>query len=430
MRARAAATSAYTMGMRTAGSSVRFWLVFAVAAGAVLVLAGFVAFLPLAFEEPSAAPAVADRAATLPEARAAFDRAAAALRAGDRAAYVAALPASGPRPRKAVRDLYRKLSPLPWSGFTFVISSIPGEPGRFDVRAAGELGRVGPPDRLAGERILDLRRLGDRVVVVGDQTPAAVRSEYLMAFYDPIVVQRNGLLVIADRRSGARARALADAAAIARPRLALVGITPSQPMLLSVYASMEELRGALGGGPDENRIKFFSGTAPRLDRKPWRLTDVGVLGPMLAGTGAWMPLMLAHEMTHAYTVRWFGATKHAPTLLLEGLATYVEGGRDYAPLREEVATGNQLWPLPDTLSTGSLWEGNTTDQVRLAYLEGSSLVQYVVQRWGVKELKPFFVAVADSDLSEEGVDKATRATLGVGWDDFYAGWQKYVLTIP
>lgn len=417
------------MGMRSSTPSVRLWLVLAVAAAALLVLAGFVVSLPLAFEEPSTRTPV-DRAATLPEARAAFARAAAALRAGDRAAYVAALPASGAGPRKAVRDLYRKLSPLPWSGFAFDISPVSGVPGRFDVIATGDLGRVGPPDRLAGERILGLRRLGDRVVVVGDETPAAVRNQYLMAFYDPIVVRGNGLLVIADRRSGKRARALADAAAIARPRLALIGIEPSQPTLVTLYASMEQLRDALGGGPDENRIKFFSNEAPRLDPKPWRLRDVGVLGPMLAGTGDWMPLMLAHEMTHVYTVRWFGATEHAPTLFLEGLATYVEGGRDYASLREEVATGNQLWPLLDTFATGSLWEGNSTDQVRLAYLEGSSLVQYVIQRWGVQKLRAFFVAVADSDLTEEHIDKAARATLGVGWDDFYAGWQEYVLTMP
>jgi hypothetical protein len=414
--------------MRSSSSRVRVWLMLVVVAGAALVLAGFVYFLPLAFEEPPAAPVV--RAAMLPEARAAFHRAAAALRAGDRAAYVAALPASGSAPRLAVRSLYRKLSPLPWSGFAFSISPIPGRPGRYDVTATGELGRVGPPDRIAGERILDLRRLGDRVVVVGDDTPATVRDQYLMAFYDPIVVRRNGLLVIADRRSGKRARALAAAAAIARPRLALVGITSGEPVLVALYASMEELRDALGGGPDENRIKFFSSAAPRLDRTPWRLSDVGVLGPMLAGTGDWMPLMLAHELTHVYTVHWFYGTKHAPTLLLEGLATYVEGGRDYAPLREEVATGNQLWPLPDAFAVGSLWEGNSTDQVRLAYLEGSSLVQYVIQDWGVKKLKPFCVAVADSDLSEDGVDRATGKTLGVSWKAFYAGWEKYVLTLP
>ena len=57
-------------------------------------------------------------------------------------------------------------------------------------------------------------------------------------------------------------------------------------------------------------------------------------------------------------------------------------------------------------------------------------MQYVLQRLGLKKLKPFFVAVADSDLTDEGIDKAARATLGVGLDDLYAGWQEYVLTLP
>lgn len=401
----------------------------AVLAGAVLVLAGLATLLPLAFDESEVRAPVA-RAATPAEARAALQRAAAALRAGDRAAYDAALPTTGRAARKAVADLYSHLAPLPWAGFSLLAQTVPGHPGRFDVRAVGQLARVGPADRLAGERILTMRMIGSRLVVAGDSTPPGVRAQYLMAFHDPIVERRDGLLVIADRRQRARARALADAGAIARPRLSLLGVDPEAPVLVTLYATMEELRDALGGGPDENRIRFFSNPAPRLKQAPWRLRDIGVLGPMLDGTGSWMPRMLAHEMTHAYTVQWFADTEHAPTLLLEGLATAVEGGRDFGPLREEVASGNQLWPLLDALATGSLWMGNSTEHVRLAYLEASSVVLFVLDRWGLRDLRPFFAALADSDLSEEGVDAAARRTLGVSWAEFYAGWKDYVLALP
>ena len=251
-----------------------------------------------------------------------------------------------------------------------------------------------------------------------------------MSFHDPVAVSGNGLLVLADRRSKDRAEALADAGASARTRLALVGVEPDASVLVSVYSSLEDLKASLGGGPDEDRIRFFSHAGPRLRPRPWRIRDIGVLGPSLDGTGAWMPLMLSHEMTHAYTGQWFAKTVHAPTFLLEGLATAVEGGRDWTPLREEVATGNQLWPLLDALAAGNLWMGNTTEQVRLAYLEAGAVVLYVLDRWGLAKLRPFVTAVADSDLTEDGIDQAVRESLGVGWDDFYAGWKDYVLSLP
>jgi len=401
-----------------------------VVAGAVFALAGFVFLLPLAFDEPQAALPPVSRAATPVEARVALGRAAEALRAGDRAAYRAALPASGRAARNALGELFRHLSPLPWARFELLGTPEPGVPGRFDVRAVGQLGSTGPNDRIGGERILDLHMLGRRVIATGDATPPAVKRQYLMAFHDPVAVSRNGLLVLADRRAGDRAEALADAAATARKRLALVGVTPDASVLVSVYSSVEDLRASLGGGPDEDRIRFFSHAGPRVTSRPWRILDIGVLGPSLDGTGAWMPLMLSHEMTHAYTGQWFAKTAHAPTFLLEGLAMAVEGGRDWTPLREEVATGNQLWPLLDAVGAGNLWMGNSTDDVRLAYLEASSVVLFVIDRWGLSKLRPFVTAIADSDLSAEGLDKATTEALGVSWDEFYAGWKDYVLSLP
>jgi hypothetical protein len=410
--------------------TVRPWLMLFVVAGAIFLLAGFVFFLPLAFHEPRAALPPVARTATPQEARAALARAARALRAGDRVAYRAALPASGLAARNALGELFRHLSPLPWTRFELRGTPVPSAPGRYDVRAVGQLGSTGPGDRIGGERILDLEMLGGRVVATADLTPADVKREYLMAFHDPVALSRSGLLVLADRRSKDRAEALAAAAVTAQQRLALIGVKPDASILVSVYSSLEDLKASLGGGPQEARMRFFSNKVPRVSPAPWRIRDIGVLGPSLDGTGTWMPLMLSHEMTHAYTGWWFAKTKHAPTFLLEGLATAVEGGRDWAPLREEVISGNQLWPLPDAIGAGSLWKGSSTEQVRLAYLEAASVVLFVLERWGLDKLRPFVTAVADSDLTQQGIDQATRASLGVGWDEFYAGWKGYVLSLP
>ena len=416
--------------MDSARRTVRPWLMLFVVAGAIFVLAGFVFFLPLAFDEPQVVLPPVARAATPEEARVALGRAAEALRAGDRAAYRAALPTSGLAARQSLGELFRHLSPLPWTSLTLLGTPVPGVPGRYDVRAVGQLGGTGPRDRVGGERVLDLQMLGTRVVATGDATPPAVKHQYLMAFHDPVTVSRNGLLVLADRRAGDRAEALADAGASARKRLALIGVEPDASVLVSVYSSLEDLKAALGGGPAEARFRFFSNAGPRVTPRPWRIRDIGVLGPSLDGTGAWMPLMLSHEMTHAYTGQWFAKTAHAPTFLLEGLAAAVEGGRDWTPLREEVASGNQLWPLLDAMGAGDLWKGNSTGQVRLAYMEAGSVMLYVLDRWGLVKLRPFVTAIADSDLSAEGIDKAIHEALGVSWDDFYAGWKDYVLALP
>jgi hypothetical protein len=411
---------------------VRPWFVV-VAAAAVFVLAGFAVFLPLAFREEqpvsSVAAAPVSRPATPAEARAALTRASAALRSGDRAAYRAALPATSKRARQALGALFRHLSPLPWTSFALTARPIASVPGRYDVFAAGRLAQTGPADRVGGERVLELQKRGGRVVAVADATPKGIQHEYLMAFHDPVTVAGDGVLVIADRTSRSRADALVKAAAGAAARLRLVGVKPDEQVLVSVYSSLADLKASLGGGPDEDRIRFFSNAGPRMSAKPWRIRDVGVLGPSLDGTGAWMPLMLAHELTHAYTGQWFANTAHAPTFLMEGLATAVEGGRDWSPLREEVASGNQLWPLADAIGTGNLWMGSSTTDVRLAYLEAASLVRYELDRWGLAKLRPFLQAVADSDLSADGLDKATQASLGVSWDEFYKGWMEYVPTL-
>lgn len=201
-------------------------------------------------------------------------------------------------------------------------------------------------------------------------------------------------------------------------------------MLVFLYSSRAQIVKALGGWSPDARIKYFSAPSPRLSHEDWAPRDVGVLGPSLAGNDAWIPSMLAHEFTHAFTWPWFDDTAHRPTLLMEGLATAVEGGRSYGPLRTELATGNHDLPLDTAFSIGSFWSGNKEERARLGYLEGGAIVLYVLQRWDTATLRRFVRAVADSDLTREALDEVMRDTLGVSWQAFVAGLREFVWTLP
>jgi len=396
---------------------------------AIAALAVFGALLPVFVDEP-AAPGPVTRAARVDEVQAAFDRATDALLDRDRAAWNAALPASGRGARRGRASLYRNVARLPWTSLEMIAEPVRGHPGRFYVGAVGEVGGADPADRIMARRVFDAVVLGDRLVLRNDATPRDVAGQNVMAFERPIAIRRNGLVVIADKSEQIAAEALARAGAPARKRLALLGIKPREPVVVYYYSSRRQMLRALGEDPNEARIRFFSRAPDRLSESRTWTRDIGVLGPALDGKGGWTPLMLAHELTHAYTSRWFANTEHAPTLLAEGLATAVEGGRTYQPLRDDLASGDSAYPLEKALRAKSLWRGNPIAKVRLAYLEGSSLVLYVLDRWGLDGLRDFVTAVSDSDLTREGLDAAARESVGAGWDALRAGWEQFVQTLP
>jgi hypothetical protein len=394
---------------------------------AVALLAAY-RLLPSASGE-KAGTRPAPRTVQLKDVQTSLDEATEALLARDRAAWDAALPAAGDA-RDGVGALYRRLARLPWTSLRLVAEPVRGRPGRFYVGAVGEVGGAAPDDRILARRVFDADLRGARVVLLDDVTPPDVRDQHVMAFDRPVVVRRNGLVVIADKREQAGAEAVADAGAPARERLALLGITPREPVVVYYYGSRRELLRSLGEDPGEKRVRFFSHAPTRLSDEPTWTRDIGVLGPALDGKESWAPRMLAHELTHAYTSRWFADTRHAPTLLAEGLATAVEGGRSFQPLRDDLDARRSAFPLEKALRAKSLWRGNRIDKVRLAYLEGAALVLYVLDRWGLRKLKRFITAVGDSDLTRKGLDQASRDSLGVSWSGLRSGWAAFAQTLP
>ena len=363
--------------------------------------------------------------------RSLIDAALPALSARRSVAWKAALPARGRAAGRALNDLYGHLAPIPWSGLHALVSTISGQPGVFDVKFEGRPGGAGPPQRVVAERLLVVSRVGGRLAVTGDESPAGIRDEYLMAFRTPRAVVRNGAVVVSDESW----RPLADELAGDMPRAradvkATLGVTGDRPIVVFLYSSSAEVADYLGQSRSEKREQFFARLPTTTASRPWWPTDVGVLASALTPADPWTVHMLAHEVTHTLTWRWFYGTAHAPPLLLEGMATAVEGDRSYLPLHVEVAAGDHSMPLITSFARTDLWNGEAMARVTLAYLEGGALVKYILADWGKAEVRRFCVDIANSALTGPAIKQVVRDDLHVSWATFYSGWKSYVMTLP
>jgi hypothetical protein len=396
------------------------------AAAALCALAGACG-LPIGSDENDGA----DRQRTLRLARLQASHAASALLEGDREGFLQWFPGDGAtaqssEARAGLGAVFDTLSPLPWRSFSTEVIAL-DQDGVYRIRGTGQLGDAGPSDRIAFVRYLKLMDGPDGAVVLSDETPENLRSRYLMALHEPLVLQRPGLIVLGDRRARGRAEDVMAAAARARPRLAGIGIDTSPTVVVTVYGSVADVRDALGLDAPVSRLVFFSHPSLRVAEEYWPTYDVGVMGPWLRDMGPGVDGILRHELAHAYTLCWFGDDDEPPALLVEGIAQAAEGVPASAALREEVATGDQLWPLPESFADADVWDGADAQAVRLGYQIGGALVGYVTSRWGADKVRPFAAAVAAAEPSEAGMDEALGGSLGVSWREFYAGWRRYVL---
>jgi hypothetical protein len=412
---------------RRHGLSAGFSIVGVVAA---LLIAG-VTVLALTSKQPQHPHATATPApVAATDVRAAFVAGLTCVKAGDLAGWQERLPAGGAAAQRVLAELYRHLAPLRWTALGAGVTTIPGKPDVFDVKITGSIAGVGPTDRVLAERVLVVRRPADRLTVVGDQTPAGIRQEYLMAFDKPRLIEAQGGVVVYDSTWRARAQQLATDLPQARARLALLGLHPRSRVVVFCFSSTAQVTDYLAQPLAQGEGKFFSGEAKRLNGGAAAPADIGVVAPALAERDAWAPLMLAHELTHAFTMPWFDKTAHAPPMLEEGLAVAVEGGRSYAALRRELASGNKSMPLLEEFAVGDLYMSGGSARVQLAYLESGAVVGYIVAHWGPAPLKRFVLQVADSSLSPQAIKEVVRRLLGESWTRFYAGLVQYVYTLP
>jgi hypothetical protein len=353
-----------------------------------------------------------------------------ALGARRPAAWRAALPAQGRSAHRALGDLYTHLAPIPWTDLHALVSAVADPSGVFDVKIEGRPGGAGPSDRVIAERMLAVKQLDGRLVAVGDRSPMGMRSQFLMAFREPRAIVRDGAVVVFDQSWRPLAEQLAGDMPQARADAkATLGVTGDRPIVVYLYSTPIEVTDYLGQTKVLERQRFFARLPTTTSRKRWWPTDVGVLASALAPADAWTEHMLAHEVTHTLTWRWFYNTQHAPPLLLEGMATAVEGARSYLPLRAEVAAGNRSMPLLTTLAQPDLWTGVRMSRVTLAYLEGGALVKYILADWGQAAVRRVCIDIADSSLTGAAIKQVVRRDLHVSWGRFYRGWKSYVMTL-
>jgi len=364
------------------------------------------------------------------------------------------LPVDGETPalRRDLGALYTKLAAVRPRAVRAIVEPIPGRDGYYSVRLVGGLGRAGPPDRILAERVLQVRgrlgvvvALGDTslsadsspalraVRVVADDTPPAVAAQGIMAFHKPRVAVIDDVTVVYEKAWRLRAAELAGHAAAARTHVAaLYGVDAQRSLVVFVYGSLEQVMDALGAAPGviDPRIKYFSHPAARVSHDLWSPTDVGVIAPALNGSEGWAPVMLRHEVAHAYTLGWFFDTEHAPDYLQEGLAVAAEGGHDWSALKAALADGALSPAVRDAIALGDIWSGRSTEDVRVLYSAAGSMVDFILVRWDPATVRRWVRGVADCDLSREDIAAETRRHLGLGWAAFEAEWREHVERLP
>jgi tetratricopeptide (TPR) repeat protein len=135
------------------------------------------------------------------------------------------------------------------------------------------------------------------------------------------------------------------------------------------------------------------------------------------GISAELPMVLAHELAHAFVRR--ASRDRAPGWLHEGLAQWWEGKR-MLPAELRAALAGRA---PGTLSEmeGSLSRKPEPAAVRDAYVEALGLVEYLMLARG-----PGAVACLVRDLGEgKGFDTALREETGLTEGELLAGWKSW-----
>jgi len=202
---------------------------------------------------------------------------------------------------------------------------------------------------------------------------------------------------------------------IATRSLASIGqelnATPPGPLHLYLYASTEDLQGALL----PRQREWIGGEAfPELD-------SLLIAVPTEGGYTLVMRQIIPHEITHILLYyATAGATARVPPWLSEGLATFNEElpDPDVALMLQSALKEDHLIPLDSLCGTFP----SDDEQARLAYAQSASLVRFVRDFYGEQALAGLVSAHADGLSCRGAVDRV----LGLSLEQLDSRWRAYL----
>jgi hypothetical protein len=151
-------------------------------------------------------------------------------------------------------------------------------------------------------------------------------------------------------------------------------------------------------------------------------------------SGSIFGLVLHHEMIHILDARLGG--DYRPSLFVEGLAVYESGGHfKPEPLMPRAAAllsgGNRLgWYIP----LAEIADNFYLSQHEISYLEGASLIEYMVNTWGWQAFSSFYRDIhttpdgKPSSAIDAALQKHFQLTFSELEDNFKAALSKVILT--
>ncbi|MEJ5224471.1 MAG: hypothetical protein WHV44_08450 [Anaerolineales bacterium] len=137
-------------------------------------------------------------------------------------------------------------------------------------------------------------------------------------------------------------------------------------------------------------------------------------------------LVIRHEMVHIMDRQLGG--KQRPSILVEGLATYISGGHfKEEPIAPRAAALLDLgWYIPLRQLTDNFYPS----QHEIGYLQGAALVQYLIETYGWQGFNNLYRNIEPAESDSAALDAALRLWLDTDFDALEADFIAWLRAQP